>query len=276
MTVEANPPEAKGRKPLLAVPRGESAEKVERRPDERVMAFPYLILPGFVVLVGLLVFMTLCAWLVNAPLQELANPDVTPNPSKAPWYFMNLQELLLHMNPSLAGVIIPTALFMLLCAIPYIDRKLDNVGHWFYSRRGAQITAFSAIYTVLVVVGLIVWDSYFSLDPLKMPVPRSGGAVKAALIYLVQTQGLPALLADDIVTGWLVPLAVMGLFTGLLVLIVRLVWKGEVEEIMLALFTGFVFTWLTLTIIGFLFRGPDQLLGWPWSHPGGYNPLREL
>ncbi|MBI1800630.1 MAG: menaquinol-cytochrome C reductase, partial [Chloroflexi bacterium] len=115
------------------------------------MAFPYMIVPALAVALGTIAFMTFCSVVANAPLKELANPDHTPNPSKAPWYFMNLQELLLHMNPSLSGVIIPTLLVpLLLMAIPYIDRKVDNVGHWFMTRKGQEITLFATIYTVVV------------------------------------------------------------------------------------------------------------------------------
>ena len=62
----------------------------------------------------------------------------------------------------------------------------------------------------------------------------------------------------------------------LLAVIVKLRWKGGIEEIMLALFTGFVVTWFFTTITGAFFRGPSQLLNWPWAHPNGYNPLDDL
>ena len=62
----------------------------------------------------------------------------------------------------------------------------------------------------------------------------------------------------------------------ILALIVKFRWKGGIEEIMLAYFTGFAVTWFFTTIVGALFRGPSQLLGWPWAHPNGYNPLDDL
>ena len=77
--------------------------------------------------------------LVNAPLEPLANPDKTPNPSKAPWYFLNLQELLLHMNPALAGVIVPTVALVAIAAIPYVDKGTKGLGVWFYNERGPRI-----------------------------------------------------------------------------------------------------------------------------------------
>ena len=107
------------------------------------------------------------------------------------------------------------------------------------------------------------------------------------LKYLVTNQGWPNWLVqvptwmapfvyDDWMTGWVIP---GGLVLGLAVLlcvIVKMRWKGGVEELMTALFTGFVFTWLFTTVIGALFRGPSQLLNWPWNHHDGYNPIDDL
>ena len=67
---------------------------------------------------------------INAPLLDQANSDITPNPSKAPWYFLNLQELLLHMHPALAGVVVPTVALILLAAMPYVDRSNEGQGVW--------------------------------------------------------------------------------------------------------------------------------------------------
>jgi menaquinol-cytochrome c reductase cytochrome b/c subunit len=277
-------------RPLLIAGHERTLERVDLRPDDQVMAYPYIVVPALAVALGTVVVMTLCSVLVNAPLKELANPDHTPNPSKAPWYFMNLQELLLHMNPSLAGVIIPTNLVpLLLMAIPYIDRKVDNVGHWFMSRKGQEIALFSAVYTFIIGIALALFDSYFTLDPVNDQVPRSGGAFKAVLSDLVKNQGWPDWLVNaptingfpllpynDWLTGWVLPFGLILFFAVLLCLIVKFRWNGGIEEVMLALFTGFVFTYLLTTVTGAFFRGPSQLLNWPWAHPNGYNPIDDL
>jgi hypothetical protein len=106
-------------------------------------------------LVGLFVI----AAMFNAPLQDHANPDRTPNPSKAPWYLLNLQELLLHMDKGLAGVIVPSIfLLVVLPLIPYIDRSREGVGIWFTNTTGKRIFAFSAVYSTLLTFGLIFID----------------------------------------------------------------------------------------------------------------------
>ena len=99
--------------------------------------------------------------LFNGPFLDLANPDKTPNPSKAPWYFLNLQELLLHMNSALAGVIVPTVALVLIAAIPYVDRGTRGLGVWWYSDRGPKIAIFTAIYTTVVAMALIFLDKFF-------------------------------------------------------------------------------------------------------------------
>src|SRR5205085_6611791 len=95
---------------------------------------------------------------VNAPLLDKANSNITPNPSKAPWYLMNLQELLLHIDKGLAGVTVPTVALIVLAAIPYVDRSNDGQGTWFGTANAGRITIFSTIYSSLVIPLCILWD----------------------------------------------------------------------------------------------------------------------
>ena len=96
--------------------------------------------------------------LVNAPLINRANADITPNPSKAPWYFLNLQELLLHMNPALAGVVVPTVFLIVLAAVPYIDRSKEGQGEWFGTVNSVRISVFSGIFAFFGTLLLILYD----------------------------------------------------------------------------------------------------------------------
>src|SRR5438093_1256737 len=107
-----------------------------------VMVWPQLVSIELVATLVFTAMLLVLGTVVNAPLDLLANPDRTPNPSKAPWYFLNLQELLLHMHPTLAGVIVPGGALALLAAIPYIDNTPQGTGRrrrvgWHSSSRTA-------------------------------------------------------------------------------------------------------------------------------------------
>jgi menaquinol-cytochrome c reductase cytochrome b/c subunit len=108
---------------LLALVPPEGIQRVEREQGDRINTFPHLVIQELlsllIVTAALIVFSTF----VNAPLRELANPNLTPNPSKAPWYFLGLQELLRYFHPMVAGVLVPTLFFGLLFVLPYVDRN---------------------------------------------------------------------------------------------------------------------------------------------------------
>jgi menaquinol-cytochrome c reductase cytochrome b/c subunit len=109
---------------LLALVPPEGIQRVEREQGDRINVWPHLLIEEFVAMLvvtaGLVIFSTF----VNAPLRELANPNLTPNPSKAPWYFLGLQELLRYFHPMVAGVLFaPTIVLLALAVVPYIDRN---------------------------------------------------------------------------------------------------------------------------------------------------------
>jgi menaquinol-cytochrome c reductase cytochrome b/c subunit len=108
---------------LLALVPPEGIQRVEREQGDRVNVWPHLLVEEFVAMLilsaGLIIFSTF----LNAPLRQLANPNLTPNPSKAPWYFLGLQELLRYFHPMIAGITIPTFILVGLAAVPYVDRN---------------------------------------------------------------------------------------------------------------------------------------------------------
>ncbi len=108
---------------LLALVQPEGVQAVERDQGDRANSFPHLFIEEFIALFVLLAFLTVYSTFLNAPLRELANPNLTPNPSKAPWYFMGLQELLRYFHPMVAGITIPTFILIGLGAVPYVDRN---------------------------------------------------------------------------------------------------------------------------------------------------------
>jgi hypothetical protein len=108
---------------LLALVRPEGIQAVERDQGDRANTFPHLFFEEFVAMFVMLALLVVYSTFLNAPLRELANPNLTPNPSKAPWYFLGLQELLRYFHPTVAGITIPTFILIGLGAIPYVDRN---------------------------------------------------------------------------------------------------------------------------------------------------------
>ncbi|HEX2057061.1 MAG TPA: menaquinol-cytochrome c reductase cytochrome b subunit [Actinomycetota bacterium] len=108
---------------LLAVVKPEAIQKVERRPMDRVNVWPHLMAAEAVSLLVVTAAVTFFSIAVDAPLRELSNFNQTPNPSKAPWYFLGLQELLRYFHPQVAGVTIPQVIIIILMAFPFIDRN---------------------------------------------------------------------------------------------------------------------------------------------------------
>jgi len=214
--------------------------------EDTVMSWPHLVVMESIAILGVSLVMLVISMVANAPLREIANPDVTENPAKAPWYFLNLQELLLHMNPSLAGVIIPTIVIAALMAIPYLDRDPRDVGIWFASKKGRAICLWSALYTAIAVVALILFDEYVSMRKL--------------------------ISEPEVIPGWVIPLLVMGILMGVLRLGVQR-WRPSKREVVLALFTGFVVAYVILTVVGTFFRGYGMHLVLPWELPPGSVPL---
>ena len=109
---------------LLALVPPEGIQRVEREQGDRINVWPHLLIEEFVAMMIVLAALTIFSTFVNAPLRELANPNLTPNPSKAPWYFLGLQELLRYFHPMVAGVLFaPTLVLLALAVAPFVDRN---------------------------------------------------------------------------------------------------------------------------------------------------------
>jgi len=123
--------------------------------DEMIVSFPEFVFKEFIVAVGMTVFLLIVSVVLQAPLLQKANPAMTPNPSKAPWYFLGLQELLSRFPPLMAGVMFPTFVILLMIFVPYLDRNP--------SRRPAERKVAIVLFTLylLVAVALVLIGTFF-------------------------------------------------------------------------------------------------------------------
>ncbi len=128
--------------------------------EQKVMVFPYLIYIEFVVALFCSVLLVVWSLYLKAPLEGSANPSISPNPSKAPWYFLGLQEMLVYFDPWLAGVFFPTLIIIGLCAIPYIDNDPKTSGFYCFKQRRWGITfflfGFWILWNLLIIVGTLL------------------------------------------------------------------------------------------------------------------------
>ena len=108
---------------VFTIVHGVQEYRPEKGVRELVFTWPHLFMREIVMMLAMTVLLLSMSLLFNAPLEQLANPSLTPNPAKAPWYFLNLQEMLHYFPPNWAGVFIPGTIIVSLMAIPYIDRN---------------------------------------------------------------------------------------------------------------------------------------------------------
>jgi menaquinol-cytochrome c reductase cytochrome b/c subunit len=230
---------------LMELVRGTSP-MVEKGPEDTVMSWPDLLILEVLAALGTTVLLLLWSFLAHAPLREMANPDVTENPAKAAWYFLSLQELILHMHPILAGAIVPGLVIIALMAIPYIDRGQEDVGIWFASKKGRTIAIVSTVYTVLWAIVLVLFDEFIRVRSI--------------------------INEPEIFPGWIIPIIVVGGLIFLLYKIIRRL-QPSTREVVLGLFTAFVATYFTMTIVALFFRGYGMHLTWVWNLPRGALPF---
>ncbi len=159
---------------------------------------------------------------------------MSPNPSKAPWYFMGIQELLINLHPIFVTLIIPVSLIALFIFIPTIKFRKDKIGTWFYSQKGSLIVRisvlFSAVLTLLIIITFEYWVHLYKLD-----------------IQLIISTGIIPFLA------YLLPVLVF-IFYLLKAL------KAHKVEIIISIVTMVFTSYLVMTIIGIWFRGASMQL----------------
>jgi quinol-cytochrome oxidoreductase complex cytochrome b subunit len=147
--------DGEGRYRLLGIVPREGDVVPEREPDDMVFTWPHLLVRHAVVAAGVVGVVFTLAIAFDAPLKDMADPNLTPPVAKAPWYFAGLQELLAHFHPVVAGVLVPAAAVIGLMALPYGDHNPATEA----KRRKVAVAAFTIL--VLVAIGLTVIGALF-------------------------------------------------------------------------------------------------------------------
>ncbi len=143
-----------------AKPAARSAGTAEPAVADRVHVWPYLVRNEFICSIIVMVILTVWSITINAPLEEPANPTQTPNPSKAPWYFLGLQEMLVYFDPWFAGVVLPTLIIVGLMVIPYIDINPKGNGYYTFQERPFAIATFLFGF-IFLWISLIITGVFF-------------------------------------------------------------------------------------------------------------------
>jgi quinol-cytochrome oxidoreductase complex cytochrome b subunit len=221
---------------------------IPRSPDEdpssrgaSVPTIPNLILRELVVAVVLIAFMMLVSVIFNAPLEAKANPGLSPNPTKAPWYFAGIQELLLHFHPLFALFIIPVLMLITLVVIPYLNYQTVPAGVWFASHRGRRMAVTAALVAVILTPIGIMADEWVIDFTAWMP-------------------GLSPVVRNGIMPAAFVWAAIIVFYR-----LVKKKYAATNNESIQSVFVLLVAAFIILTITGIWFRGAEMALMWPWE-----------
>ena len=220
----------------LVIPRPSHEDNADR--GETVSAIPNLIIRELVVALVLIAFLVVLAVTFNAPLAAKANPGLSPNPTKAPWYFAGIQELLLHFHPLFAVLVVPAIVLAALVSLPYLKYDADTSGIWFCSERGRRMSVVAAIVSAIFTpLGILADEYIINLEAWFPTVPTviSGGL-------------LPALLALLWITG----------FYWLMKKIYNATNNEAIQSVFILLLVAFII--LTATCVWF--RGSGMALMW--------------
>ena len=203
-----------------------TSAKVKGAQPRQLMSYPHVVLREIIAFEIFTVALVVVALFWDAPLEQLANSLLTPNPAKAPWYFLGLQELLHYLPPVVAGVLLPTLVVVALVVIPYFDVNIKGEPLWASNRR-SRLTAFMGGVAVL----LIVFGIHEAFD---VAVPTVAFAALALAAYFAPPRG------------------------G------RLMHYLRARPLSWWIMSWFIAVSLTLTLVGTFFRGPGWSLVWSW------------
>jgi hypothetical protein len=201
---------------------------------------PNLVYKEFIVALVLVAVLFTFSALFNAPLLEKANPAYSMNPTKAPWYFAGVQELLMHFHPFFAAFVIPVGVFAFLAWIPFFNYEESPNGHWFISERGIASSKNTAVFAALITLAGILFNEYI-------------------LNFELLLSMVPAVISNGVL-----PLMILALFmTGFYRYHLKKLELSKAELVQ-TVFVFIVVAFIILTIIGIFFRGKDMELTFPW------------
>lgn len=208
-----------------------TSAKVVGEPGPQLMTFPHLLIREALAFQILVIAMVVAALFWDAPLEQLANPLLTPNPAKAPWYFLGLQELLHYFPPFVAGILIPTLVVVALIVIPYFHVNIEGRAIW--AHRPAQHLRAILLVIIAVLALLVIFHAW------TIFVPSTLVAMLLVLSYTgrLAEKGLFHTLATKPLSWWIM--------------------------------TWFIAVAICLTVVGTYFRGPGWSWVWPWGHHAG-------
>ncbi len=219
----------------IAIPHSlHTASQSEKQPKADGME---LLMKELVAALFVIATILLLSAVFDAPLGDKANPGLSPNPSKAPWYFAGIQELVLLFHPVLAVVIIPLLVGGALLLLPYLHREPDLSGIWFRSPRGRRLAVVSLIVALVLTPAGIVGLEFF----LRVTMGDGGTVFSRELV--------PGIIWFGGLTGY--------------VLILKKRVSATRSEIVLALFILLLVSFMVLTVSGIWFRGAGMKLMWP-------------
>ena len=223
----------------LVVPRPPGEDPHNR--GNSTPTIPNLILREIVVAVVLIAVVMVAAAFFDAPLGAKANPGLSPNPTKSPWYFAGIQELLLHFDPLFALFIIPGFILIALVSIPYLNYQTDTAGVWFASLKGRRMAIVAALVAIIITPIGIVADE-FVID------------------FATRLSNIPGE-----ITNGLIPFALMLIVTLLFYKVIKKKWSSNINEALQSVFVLLVVAFIILTITGIWFRGKGMALMLPWG-----------
>ena len=211
---------------------------VEKAESDRVWVWPDLVYTELIALILCSVLLIVWSIALKAPLEQPANRSVTPNPSKAPWYFLGLQEMLVYFDPWLAGVVLPSLIIVGLIAIPYVDKNPKGNGYYTFNERKAEITlflfGFVILWSSLIVLGTFLrgpnWNFFGPFE--YWDIHKLEALVNVNLSEYVWMRGL----GIGMPTNWLLRemfgiLLVLAYLFVLPVILARMWFKGYLEKL---------------------------------------------